>query len=162
MYSLKQAAEAVGRGKPAILRAIQKGIISAQRSAKNEWLIDPSELHRVYPPILRNDAQGIQVERSATLEAMDVLRSENGLLREQIELLKDERQDIRCRLDKSEEERRETQAKLTALLTYQTEKKEEPKPESTPQTNKAKIAFLVASVLFLAGLVFLFLIKQQM
>ena len=128
-YSLKQAAEAVGRGKPAILRAIQKGIISANRNAKNEWVIDPSELHRVYPPIASNDAQSVQAERDATHDATDILQRENLLLREQIEILRDERQDLRRRLDQSEEERRETQGKLTALLTYQPEQKAETPPE---------------------------------
>lgn len=129
MYSLKQAAEAVGRGKPAILRAIQKGIISARKTEKNEWLIDPAELHRVYLPIARNDAQNSQAERHATPEATDLQR-ENLLLREQIELLKDERQDLRRRLDLSETERRETQGKLTAILTHQPESK----PEDTKST----------------------------
>jgi predicted RNase H-like nuclease (RuvC/YqgF family) len=121
-YSLKQAAEAVGRGKPAILRAIQKGLISAQRNAKNEWLIDPAELHRVYPPVAGNDAQGNENERHATTDATEALHRENALLREQIELLKDERQDLRRRLDDEAAERR----KLTALLTHQ------PKPEPAP------------------------------
>lgn len=131
MYSLKQAAEAVGRGKPAILRAIQKGIISGTRSAKNEWLIDPAELHRVYPPIARNDSQSVQTERGATPDAAVILQRENELLKEQIELLRDERQDLRRRLDQSEEERRETQGKLTAILTYQPEQKAEAQPEPT-------------------------------
>ena len=127
-YSLKQAAEAVGRGKPAILRAIQKGIISAQKNSKNEWLIDPAELHRVYLPVASNSALNVQTERDATLEATEVLQRENALLREQIELLKDERQDLRRRLDDEAVERR----KLTALLTHQPEQKPEaaaPEPE---------------------------------
>jgi hypothetical protein len=136
MYSLKQAAEAVGRGKPAILRAIQKGIISANRNAKNEWVIDPAELHRVYQPIARNDAQIVQTERDATHNATDILERENILLREQIEILRDERQDLRRRLDQSEEERRETQGKLTALLTYQPEQKAETSPEPSPKKSR--------------------------
>ena len=123
MYSLKQAAEAVGRGKPAILRAIQKGIISATKSAKNEWLIDPSELHRVYPLASRTGSQGVQDERYATPDATEVLRKENAFLLEQIELLKDERQYLRRRLDDEAAERH----KLTALLTHQQ------KPEAIPQ-----------------------------
>lgn len=51
MYSLKQAADAVGRGKPAILKAIKSGRISAQKDDNGQWLIDPAELHRVYPAI---------------------------------------------------------------------------------------------------------------
>src|SRR4051794_12026145 len=38
-------------GKPAILKAIQKGKISAQKDAHGQWWIDPAELHRVYPPV---------------------------------------------------------------------------------------------------------------
>jgi len=136
MYSLKQAAEAVGRGKPAILRAIQKGIISANRNAKNEWVIDPAELHRVYQPIARNDSQIVQTERDATHNATDILERENVLLREQIEILRDERQDLRRRLDQSEEERRETQGKLTALLTYQPEQKAETSLEPLPKKSR--------------------------
>jgi chromosome segregation ATPase len=136
MYSLKQAAEAVGRGKPAILRAIQKGIISANRNAKNEWVIDPAELHRVYQPIARNDAQIVQTELDATNNATDILERENVLLREQLEILRDERQDLRHRLDQSEEERRETQGKLTALLTYQPEQKAETSPEPPPKKSR--------------------------
>jgi hypothetical protein len=50
-YSLKQAADATGRTKPTILRAIQTGKISAKKSEMGEWEIDPAELHRVYLPI---------------------------------------------------------------------------------------------------------------
>src|SRR5437773_380441 len=50
-YSLKQAADATGRAKPTILRAIQTGKISAKKTEIGEWEIDPAELHRVYPPV---------------------------------------------------------------------------------------------------------------
>jgi hypothetical protein len=134
-YSLKQAAEAVGRGKPAILRAIQKGIISAHKNSKNEWLIDPAELHRVYQPVASNGALSVQTERDATLEATEVLQRENALLREQIELLKDERQDLRRRLDDEAVERR----KLTALLTHQPEQKPEAAAPATEPEGKGKL-----------------------
>jgi hypothetical protein len=49
LYSLKQAADAVGRGKPAILKAINSGRISAKKDDNGQWQIDPAELHRVYP-----------------------------------------------------------------------------------------------------------------
>jgi hypothetical protein len=43
VYSLKQAADAVGRGKPAILKAIKSGRISAWKDAFGQWQIDPAE-----------------------------------------------------------------------------------------------------------------------
>ena len=59
-YSLKQAADATGRTKPTLLRAIQTGKISAKKTETGEWEIDPAELHRIYPPV----TQG--VTRTAT------------------------------------------------------------------------------------------------
>ena len=55
-YSLREAAEAVGKGKPAILKAIQSGKISAQKDEHGEWQIEPAELHRVYPPVAKENA----------------------------------------------------------------------------------------------------------
>src|SRR4051794_41959989 len=53
-YTLRQAARASGKGKSTILRAIQTGKISAARDeATGGWAIDPSQLHRGYPPVPR-------------------------------------------------------------------------------------------------------------
>ena len=135
MYSLKEAADACGRGKPAILKAIQKGRISANKNQLGEWEIDPAELHRVYKHVVpRSTHQGNAVERWETAEEsleIDALRRENALLREQAELLKDERHDLRRRLDEEAAERRKSAdeiRRLTLLLTHQPE----PKPEATP------------------------------
>jgi hypothetical protein len=49
--SLLSAAIAVGMTKSAILRAIQRGTISAAKNEHNEWVIQPAELFRVYKPI---------------------------------------------------------------------------------------------------------------
>ena len=49
-YSLQQAADAAGMNKSTILRAIQAGKVSATRNEHDQWLIEPAELHRVYPP----------------------------------------------------------------------------------------------------------------
>ena len=49
-YSLQQAADAAGVNKSTILRAIQAGKVSATRNEHDQWLIEPAELHRVYPP----------------------------------------------------------------------------------------------------------------
>ncbi len=90
-------------------------------------MIDPAELHRVYQPVAGNVAQDNETERRATPEATEALQRENALLREQIELLKDERQDLRRRLDDEAAERR----KLTALLTHQPEPAHPAAPEAT-------------------------------
>lgn len=145
-YSLKQAAEATGKTKPTILRAIQTSKISATRhEVTRAWQIDPAELHRVYPPKSESVAQqdnSEQMTHDETVSESALLRRELQLKDEQIEALRDERQreraqlegaidDLRRRLDAEGEERR----RLTAILTDQRAKAPDvmvtPPPTST-------------------------------
>ena len=80
-YTLKQAAESVGKSKAAILRAIQSGKISAKRGNHGQWLIDPAELHRVYAPTAVGGASG--GARTAASET-GVSESEIRLLHEML------------------------------------------------------------------------------
>lgn len=50
-YTLGDAAKATGKTKPTISKAIKSGRISAIRLENGSYQIEPSELHRVYPPI---------------------------------------------------------------------------------------------------------------
>ena len=50
VYTPSEAAKAVGKTKTTILRAIRSGKISAEKDAHGRWRIEPSELHRIYPP----------------------------------------------------------------------------------------------------------------
>jgi hypothetical protein len=146
-YTLAQAARAIGRNKTSVLRAIKSGKISAIRDeATGGWLIEPAELHRLYPPaadaapaagdaIMRN---GDATERSGdSVERGDRAAVRNGdaaagtaALRAQLDQERAERlreradkdaviDDLRRRLDTAEEERRTTLRQLTALLTDQ-------------------------------------------
>jgi hypothetical protein len=49
-YTLGMAARATGLSKSTIYRAIKAGRISTGRSDTGEYVIDPAELHRVFPP----------------------------------------------------------------------------------------------------------------
>ena len=97
MYSLKEAAERTGRGKPAILKAIQKGRISAKKNDIGEWQIDPAELHRVYPAVSGTIAGNDSGERWETVKETNVLQREVEILREvrrrDYELIEDLRKD---------------------------------------------------------------------
>lgn len=115
MYSLKEAAEAVGRSKAAILRSIQKGRFSATRNGLGEWEIDPSELHRVYKPVARNSERLNDTNQYATRVEAESLRREMNLLKEQLEREKEISRNLFRFLDEEKEERR----KLTLMLTYQ-------------------------------------------
>jgi hypothetical protein len=51
MLSAKQAAEATGVSKQAIIRAIKRGTVSASKDIHGEWQVDASELFRHYQPV---------------------------------------------------------------------------------------------------------------
>ena len=122
-YTLGTAAKATGRSRTSILRAIEKGKISAQKNVHGEWDIEPSELHRVYPAKEMSDGSGNSTD--ATETNTDLL-IENRELTARLEAADqrikdalDQVADLRLRLNQSEDERRRTQAQLTALLTDQ-------------------------------------------
>ena len=124
-YSLKQAADATGKERLTLQRAIKRGRISATLGESGAYEIDPSELHRVFPPVARNQAQPIATQQETA--------SENRELKAKVELLREMVDDLRERLDKSEDERRATQTKLTALLTHQPKPEPEAQPAPTPE-----------------------------
>lgn len=51
VYTLGEAARATGKSKSTLSKAIKTGKISASKGANGSFSIDPSELHRVYPPL---------------------------------------------------------------------------------------------------------------
>ena len=89
MYSLKQAADAVGRGKPAILKAIKNGRISAQKDAFGQWQIEPVELHRVYPVVTGNGSGTGASEREEISKKTSDVGGEAVALRERLLAEKD-------------------------------------------------------------------------
>lgn len=54
-YTLGEAAKATGKSKATISKAIKSGRISAQKGDTGSFHIDPSELHRVYPPTVSTE-----------------------------------------------------------------------------------------------------------
>lgn len=97
VYTLGEAAKATGKSKAAISQAIASNKISATKDANGRYQIDPSELHRLYPPqkTIPNERehqldpnQTAEVERlKATVEGLERLcrqiEGERDSLREQ-------------------------------------------------------------------------------
>jgi len=54
-YTLGEAAKATGKSKATISKAIKSGRISAHKDETGTFHIDPSELHRVYPPTVSSE-----------------------------------------------------------------------------------------------------------
>jgi hypothetical protein len=128
-YSLAEAATASGKSKMTIQRAIKSGKLSASRRDDESYDIDPSELHRVFPPVSVLEAKNDSKVRDDIPNDIMVLRLELKVRDEKIALIEAERErerdqltgqidDLRHRLDSEGEERR----KLTALLTDQSRK----------------------------------------
>jgi septal ring factor EnvC (AmiA/AmiB activator) len=126
-YSLKQAADATGRTKPTLLRAIQTDKISAKKNEIGEWEIDPAELHRVYPPVAQGVTSTVTSAEEVTVELL-LLRQELAAREERLTALQEERErerrqlteritELREQLAQSKTERREKDRQLTALLT---------------------------------------------
>lgn len=129
--NINQAAKAVGVARSTLYRDIREGKVSVKKDGRGKPYLDVSELERAYGNVTISDTLGMSEsvpERQDETPQKDkrdsTLQRECDLLREQIALLKEERNDLRQRLDQEAEERRMTQAKLTALLTDQREKGE--------------------------------------
>jgi hypothetical protein len=65
-YSLSNAAAACGIYKSTVLRSIKAGRLTATKDALGQWRIEPAELHRVYPPVQSNGADGNGTRHGAT------------------------------------------------------------------------------------------------
>src|SRR4051812_4395012 len=104
-YTLTQASRACGKSKATLLRAIRAGRISAVRDeVAGSWLIEGSELPRVFPPgaaapgtPASNDAPRT-ADRTAELEARVAEMQEAARLRDETIA------DLRRRLDVATEQ----------------------------------------------------------
>lgn len=82
--SANEAARRTGKSIPTITRAIKSGKISAEKLDSGGYLIDPSELFRVFPPLTRPNAETPKMSES---ETPPVTPSETLSLQERISLL---------------------------------------------------------------------------
>lgn len=118
-YSLSEAAKATGKNKTTIQRAIKSGKISASKGDGGSYQIEPSELHRVFPPVvaqrdtqhpLSNDTQQTELSlHNSGLSRILELEKELAVAHERasgLEAQKDHMadtiSDLRKRLDSSE------------------------------------------------------------
>ena len=130
--TLGQAAKEVGRSKPTILNAINKGRISARKSETGAWEIDPAELFRVYDrvePLNGEDGSDVsapetpsQTPSSAPLEEgkAAALEAELKGLRDVLDQMRERLSDKDRELDDARKVRDDLMAQVrsqTALLT---------------------------------------------
>lgn len=117
--SLRQAAEQGGVSKSTILRAVQKGKLSADRTDDGGYAIDPAELMRVYGDNAAkqsgNDAKGQGAPGDATM----VLQAQIDGLKAQVELMREQLDDMKGQREAWQKQAESTQR----LLTDNTDKK---------------------------------------
>ena len=110
-YTLGTAAKATGKAKSTILRAVKSGVISATKAHDGSYSIEPSELHRVFPPngaqqVASNATQPHEEDGATPRFLLEILEVERQRERDQMQATID---DLRARLDRSED-------RITALL----------------------------------------------
>ena len=105
------AAKAVGKTKSTITKAIASGKLSAIKNDKGAWEIDPSELHRVFPPFPTETGD---IEQSATPKGNAGNSNEIASLERLLKAAEDQITDLRSDRD---EWRKQAQ---TLALTDQT------------------------------------------
>lgn len=69
VYTLGEAAKATGKSKATISKAIKSGRISASKDDTGAFRIDPSELHRVYPPTPSGEQE--ETRKAATVNTQE-------------------------------------------------------------------------------------------
>ena len=83
-YTAGEAAKAAGVSTATITRAIKKGKISAAKDDSGAWSIEPSELHRVYPPVAAQDDTKEAMQSGVTPLQDGGLQAELEVLRERV------------------------------------------------------------------------------
>ena len=83
--SASQAAKKVGKSVPTITRAIKKGKLSAKPRDGGGWIIEASELFRVWPAVSGESDVTLKMLGSETSSETSVLEREVELLREILE-----------------------------------------------------------------------------
>src|SRR3546814_8393542 len=117
---MRKGAEVAGVSKGTVSKALKSGRLSYAEKTDNGYLIDTSELFRVFPP---NQPETVEEARLDTpVGNRETLMDTGGLLRE-VELLREQLRDrdgvvddLRQRLDKSEADRTSAQARVIGLL----------------------------------------------
>jgi chromosome segregation ATPase len=127
MITLAEAAKETGLTKPAIFKSIQKGRLSASKDERGQWLIDPAELFRVYPPATKKETAETQTGSLELLLKLKEMEAKLEVTEKRLLDKESEIQNFRVQVDdlRSERERWRTQAEqITRLLTDQREKEQ--------------------------------------
>lgn len=112
VYTLGEAAKVTGKSKATISKAIKSGRISAVKDDTGTFRIDPSELHRVYPPI----SQGKQLDVPLQTPVNTQETSELKALQVRLDAARERLADKEAVISDLREDRDRWRQQATALL----------------------------------------------
>lgn len=99
-YTAGQAAKATGVATATITRALKNGKISGQKDESGAWMIDPAELHRVFPPIAKQHSETPSMKEPETPRATHERTPETIALEREVQTLREALSDAREDRDK--------------------------------------------------------------
>ena len=118
-YTLGEAAQAVGKAKSTIFKAIKDGVISSSRDERGRFVIEPAELHRVFPPVVSVVAAERSPEQPAEQTRTDAgaftATLECGFLRREVEQLRTLLDDARSERDEWRRQAQTLASQMPAL-----------------------------------------------
>src|SRR3954468_10702376 len=115
-YTLTQASKACGKSKATLLRAIRSGRLSAARhEVAGSWLIEESELHRVFPPDAAVPGPSASDDALRTPDRTAELEARIAEMQEAARLRDDTIADLRRRLDTATGQLGETLSQVRVL-----------------------------------------------
>lgn len=115
VYTLGEAAKATGKSKATISKAIKSGRVSAHKDDSGTFHIDPSELHRVYPPAVSSEQQETRVNTIARTDSDGTIRE----LQARLEAARERLSDKEAVIADLREDRDRWRQQATALLADQ-------------------------------------------
>jgi hypothetical protein len=113
VYTLGEAAKATGKSKATISKAIKSGRISARKDETGVFHIEPSELHRVYPPTVSSEHQETPTNTLTTVDIDGTIRE----LQARLEAAHERISDKETVIADLREDRDRWRQQATALLT---------------------------------------------
>jgi len=99
-YTAGQAAKATGVATATITRALKSGKISGHKDNNGAWIIDPAELHRVFPPVSLKEHETPSMKQDAIPHEIGERAFESGALQRELQVLRETLADIREDRDK--------------------------------------------------------------
>lgn len=115
VYTLGEAARATGKSKTTISKAIKSGRISARKDETGTFHIDPSELHRVYPPTPSSEHRETPENTPEKADIEGTIRE----LRARLEATQERLSDKEAVISDLREDRDKWRQQATALLADQ-------------------------------------------